>query len=134
MKKFILPWLYHGTLWLLFMIYGFSLDNDSWGSITLLAIPYVIILFVVHLILSISCANKMYALSGGKICFSFYQGLVFSIVYCCILYPRAVLRAFLSFSKFLDFSSVLFLSFLWGFVFPFGYYLYKERQRNKDKE
>lgn len=134
MKKFILPWLYHGPLWILFMIYGLSLDNSSFGAITLVAVPYVIILFIVHPMLSISCAKKMHALSGGKILFSFYQGIVFSIVHCCIVYPQAVLRAFSSFSQFLSFTGVLLLSFLWGFAFPFGYHLYEKRTKNKAKE
>ena len=134
MNKWSLPWIYHIILWVPFSIYRFSTE-EAYGyelsAIPLILIPLIINLFVLHPILSLACAKKIYKYTNGKIHYVFYQGIVFGVVF--IFTYLKLENIYISFialpiGTLLAILASLFVASLWGVLFPLIYFMRQKRK------
>ena len=129
----LIPWVYHGVIWLVYMIVMYILHETApYYELeeTVLMILSVAFLVVVHPLVSLIYAKKTYTQTAGRLKYAINSGAAFTVAFFLGYFDAGqyleIIKGIIPMSlKPINFLQVLLfvvLAMLWGGVFPFIYY------------
>lgn len=135
----LIPWVYHGVIWLVYMIVMYILHETApYSNLeeTVLMILSVAFLVVVHPLVSIVYARKTYTQTAGRLKYAINSGSAFTVAFFLGYFDAGqyleIIKGIIPMSlKPVNFLMVLLfvvLAMLWGGLFPFIYYKYVKRK------